>query len=602
MARRSWGSTSEADPATGRPHVPAQGLRGWWAGVTFGTPHPGRRILSLGALGAISGAGEALVVLLLVALVSRDGGRAPALVPSGSTWTLAAFALLSVAALAAAHLSSAWIAARAAADAQRSVQLMLLDGFLGASWSAQRASPPGELQELVTGKARLAVQGTADAARAVSTAANLLIVVAVAIAVDVRATLGLVAVVAFAVAISRPFQARTRRVAVRTAAAVTELAGRVAETARMAGDLRIFGATGRAREGLARSVEATARLAREIQLSTAAVPALTRDATLAVLVLAMAVIVSAADVSLTVLGATVVLVLRALAHAQMLATTVQRFADRWANLEPIMRRLDDWRPSLHAGRRPCARIGTVELREVSVAYAPDAPDALAATSLVVGGGEQLGVIGPTGAGKSTLAAVLLGLLPPRDGDVLVDGVPLAELDSEQWHARIAWVAQDPLVLTGTVRENIRFLRPHVDDAAVEHAARTAVLGADLDRWSDGLEHQVGPAGVALSGGQRQRVALARALAGAPDLVVLDEPTSALDVHTEAAVREALAALRKRATVVVIAHRLSTVNLCDRVAVMRTGRVVAVGPPRELAVSDPYFRDALILSAAAPLIS
>ena len=599
MERRSWGSTSEADPAAGRPHVRAQGLRGWWAGVTFGTPHPGRRILSLGALGAISGAGEALVVLLLVALVSRDGGRAPALVPSGSTWTLAAFALLSVAALAAAHLGSAWIAARAAADAQRSVQLMLLDGFLGASWSAQRASPPGELQELVTGKARLAVQGTADAARAVSTAANLLILVAVAIAVDVRATLGLVGVVAFAVAISRPFQARTRRVAVRTAAAVTELAGRVAETARMAGDLRIFGATGRAREGLAGSVEATARLAREIQLSTAAVPALTRDATLAVLVLAMAIIVSTADVSLTVLGATVVLVLRALAHAQMLATTVQRLVDRRANLEPIMRRLDDWRPSLHAGRRPCPRIGTVELREVSVAYAPDAPDALVVTSLVVGGGEQLGVIGPTGAGKSTLAAVLLGLLPPRDGDVLVDGVPLAELDPEQWHARIAWVAQDPLVLTGTVRENIRFLRPHVDDAAVEHAARTAVLGADLDRWSDGLEHQVGPAGVALSGGQRQRVALARALAGAPDLVVLDEPTSALDVHTEAAVREALAALRKRATVVVIAHRLSTVNLCDRVAIMRAGRVVAVGPPRELAVSDPYFRDALILSAAAP---
>jgi ABC-type multidrug transport system fused ATPase/permease subunit len=580
--------------------APAHGLRTWWAGVTFGTPRAGRRILSLAILGAISGAGEALVVLLLVALVSRDGAsRLPVLVPGGSTWTLAALALGSVAVLAATHLGAAWIAARTAAEGQRMVQLMLLDAFLRASWTAQRASPPGELQELVTGKARLAVQGSADAARAVSTAANLLIVVAVAILVDVRATLGLIVVVAFAVAISRPFQARTRRIAVRTAAAASELAAKVAETARVAGDLRIFGVGGRAREDLAADVDASARLAQQIQLSVAAVPPLTRDATLAVLVVAMAVIVSAADVSLTVLGATVVLVLRALAHAQMLATTVQRFADRWANLEPIMRRLADWGPGVRAGGRRCPRIGTVQLREVSVGYAPDAPDALAAASLVVADGEQLGVIGPTGAGKSTLAAVLLGLLEPREGQVLVDGAPLAELDPDDWHARIAWVAQDPLLLTGTVRENIRFLRPDVDDAEVARAAQAAVLGTDLAGWREGLDHDVGPAGTALSGGQRQRVALARALAGSPDLVVLDEPTSALDAHTEAAVRDTLAALREHATVVVIAHRLSTVNACDRVAVMRGGRIVALGPPRELAQSDPYFREALVLSAAAP---
>jgi ABC-type multidrug transport system fused ATPase/permease subunit len=150
-----------------------------------------------------------------------------------------------------------------------------------------------------------------------------------------------------------------------------------------------------------------------------------------------------------------------------------------------------------------------------------------------------------------------------------------------------------------VRENIRFLRPDVDDAEVARAAQAAVLGTDLAGWREGLDHDVGPAGTALSGGQRQRVALARALAGSPDLVVLDEPTSALDAHTEAAVRDTLAALREHATVVVIAHRLSTVNACDRVAVMRGGRIVALGPPRELAQSDPYVREALVLSAAAP---
>ena len=576
-----------------------RGPRAWWASVTFGTRHPGRRVASLGVLGAISGVGEAVVVLLLVALVARGGTGLPGLVPDAGTWSLAALALAAVGVLAATHLGSAWIAARAAADAQRSLQLMLLDAFLHASWQAQRASAPGELQELVTGKARLAVHGTADAAKAVATTATLLILVAVAMVVDVRATAGLIAVVAFAVLVARPFQARTRRIAVRTAAASSELAGRVAETGRLAADLRIFGVGGRARDGLAGSVDTTARLAREIHLSANATPALTRDVTLAVLVLAMAVVVTSADVGLTVLGATVILLLRALAHAQTLSSTLHRLADRWANLGPIMERLEVWRPAAEPGRRPCRQIGEIELRDVSVAYAADAPDALAAASLVIGGGEQLGVIGPTGAGKSTLAATLLGLMTPRTGSVLVDGVPLGELDPADWHARVAWVSQDPLLLTGTVRENIRFLRPAVGDDAIERAARAAVLGADLDGWSDGLDHDVGPAGSALSGGQRQRVALARALAGDPQLVVLDEPTSALDVHTEAAVRETLAALRGRAIVVVIAHRLSTVNLCDRVAVMRAGRVVALGDPRELAERDRYFREALSLSASAP---
>ena len=554
---------------------------------------------ALGILGAASGVGEAVVVLLLIALVARDASGLPSLVPTAGTWALAALALAAVGVLGAAHLGSAWVAARAAADAQRSLQLMLVDAFLHASWQAQRASPPGELQELVMGKASLAVHGTADAAKAVATTATLLILVSVAVAVDARATAGLIAVIAFAVLVARPFQARTRRIAVRTAAASSELARRVAETARLAADLRIFGVGGRARDGLAGSVDATARLAREIHLSVTATPALTRDVTLAVLVIAMAVVVTSTDVGLTVLGATVVLLLRALSHAQMLSSTLHRLADRWANLGPIMERLAGWQPDAEPGRRPCPQIGAVELRGVSVAYAPDAPDALAAASLVIRAGEQLGVVGPTGAGKSTLAATLLGLLTPRKGSVLVDGVRLAELDPADWHDRVAWVSQDPLLLTGTVRENIRFLRPHVDDAAIERAARAAVLGADLDGWSDGLDHDVGAAGSALSGGQRQRVALARALAGDPQLVVLDEPTSALDVHTEAAVRETLAALRGRAIVVVIAHRLSTVNLCDRVAVMRVGQVVALGDPRELAERDPYFREALALSASAP---
>jgi len=210
-------------------------------------------------------------------------------------------------------------------------------------------------------------------------------------------------------------------------------------------------------------------------------------------------------------------------------------------------------------------------------------------------GEQLGIVGPTGAGKSTLASILLGLLPPDSGRVLVDGVPLGELDPADWHRQTAWVGQEPRLLTGSVRENIRFLRPDVDDGAIERAADEAALAADLAAWDEGLDRDCGPAGGALSGGQRQRVALARALAGDPALVVLDEPTSALDAHAEAAVRATLESLRGRATAVVIAHRLSTIRACDRVAVLRDGRLVAIGPPGEVAAADPYLAEALALA-------
>jgi ATP-binding cassette, subfamily B, bacterial len=212
---------------------------------------------------------------------------------------------------------------------------------------------------------------------------------------------------------------------------------------------------------------------------------------------------------------------------------------------------------------------------------------------------MVGVIGRTGAGKSTLASVLLGLLQPSQGTVSVGGVELERIDADDWHARTAWVGQDPRLLTGTVRDNIRFLRTEITDAAIEHAAASAGLSEELQRWPAGLDHNVGPAGAALSGGERQRVALARALAGNPDLIVLDEPTSALDVHTEEAVRQALNVARADRIVVIIAHRLSTVRACDRIAVLQAGRLEAVDAPAALESSNTYFREALAASVASP---
>jgi ABC-type multidrug transport system fused ATPase/permease subunit len=171
--------------------------------------------------------------------------------------------------------------------------------------------------------------------------------------------------------------------------------------------------------------------------------------------------------------------------------------------------------------------------------------------------------------------VLLGLVRADSGSIRVAGIELDTIDPAEWHSRTAWVGQEPHLLDGTVADNIAFMRPQVDQRAMGEAARAAALERELEEWPLGFEHPVGPGGNALSGGQRQRVALARALAGGPDLLVLDEPTSALDAHAELAVLNTIAAAREDAIVVVIAHRASTIEVCDRLAVLEDGRLTAV---------------------------
>src|SRR4051812_15613111 len=567
-----------------------------WRVATFGARHPRRRIAALALFGSVTGVGEALVVLLLVALAS--GGslhRLPGFVPHGDTWMLAALTLGAVAVLAATHLAAAWTAARASADTLRTVQGMIVDAFLAAPYAVQREVRAGELQNLVAGVTPLIAMGSADAARAIATAANLAIVVIAAVAVDVRATVALLAAVAVAILISRPLHARVRRDAQASVRSTASLGAEITETTALAAELRVFGRTGKARERLSGRLDLASRLMEAMQLALGATPTLTRDATVAVTVVGMAVLVAATSVPLAVLGATVLLPFRALAHPQALASAMHRMTERAANIERVTEHVEAWRRRAVAGTRRCVRIGVVELDGVTFAHRPDERHALHGVSLRLEPGEQLGIVGPTGAGKSTLASILLGLLPPDSGRVLVDGVPLGELDPADWHRQTAWVGQEPRLLTGSVRENIRFLRPDVDDGAIERAADEAALAADLAAWDEGLARAGGPAGGALSGGQRQRVALARALAGDPALVVLDEPTSALDAHAEAAVRATLESLRGRATAVVIAHRLSTIRACDRVAVLRDGRLVAIGPPGEVAAADPYLAEALALA-------
>jgi len=208
---------------------------------------------------------------------------------------------------------------------------------------------------------------------------------------------------------------------------------------------------------------------------------------------------------------------------------------------------------------------------------PARPDAAALTgfSLAVEPGETVALVGPSGAGKTTVLQLLLRFYDPESGHIRLDGVDIARVEPAELRRRIGIVPQDPVIFGTTAAENIRYGRPDASDDEVR-AAGEAAHADFLDRLPGGYDTFLGEKGVRLSGGQRQRIAIARAILRDPAVLLLDEATSALDAESEQAVQQALATLSRDRTTIVIAHRLATVRRADRIVVIDAGRIVATG--------------------------
>ncbi len=243
----------------------------------------------------------------------------------------------------------------------------------------------------------------------------------------------------------------------------------------------------------------------------------------------------------------------------------------------------------------------LELRSLGYSYPTADRTALNDMTLTIDANTTVGIVGSTGAGKTTLVDIVLGLLVPNSGDIVVDGTVITDKNRHAWQRTIGYVPQNIFLSDGTLAENIAFGLPkdQIDMDAVERAARIAALhDLAMTELPEGYDTHVGERGTRLSGGQRQRVGIARALYHDPAMLIFDEATSALDTVTEAAVIDAVHRIAGQKTIVMIAHRLSTIRDCDTIHMLRAGRVAASGSFNDLIEADEEFHQ--MATAAAPV--
>jgi ABC-type multidrug transport system fused ATPase/permease subunit len=562
-------------------------------------------VLALAICSLVSGFTEA-TILALIAQIATAAVKGASHVQvrlgpvhlSAPIGTLFAVAFALTIARVALQAPLAILPARIAADVQARFRTGLFDAFTRASWATQSQDREGLLQETMTSQVLQATVGAMQATQLVIAGFTFIVLMAFAVAANAVAALVVLAAAVLLFGLLRPLNVVGQRRARALSLAQVEYAGGVSEAGRLAEDTQVFGVAGAQRERVGALIATARRLFYQSQVIGRLAPSLYQSVIYLVLVAGIFALYSQGSSQRASLGAVVLLIVRAGTYGQQVQGAYQGLRQSLPFIERLQeaqRRYLESSPP--AGATPLPRVETLAFESVSYAYRTERP-VLSDISFEVGGSEAVGIIGPSGAGKSTLVQILLQLRSPDAGRYLVNGLPAAEYVREDWHRRVAYVPQEPRLVHASVAENIRYFRD-LDDEAVERAGRLARIHDDIMSWPQGYQTIVGPRADAVSGGQQQRICLARALAARPEVLILDEPTSALDPHSETLIQESLSALKADLSLFIVAHRMSTLDICDRVMVIVSGRLVAFDTKALLQTENSYYRNASMIAAGTP---
>ncbi|MEM9606435.1 MAG: ABC transporter ATP-binding protein [Actinomycetota bacterium] len=527
-----------------------------------------RRMLALQTtLALVAGLAEAFVLVMVTRLAlaaAEDADRVA--IPAGPEVSLTMAAAASIAAIAVktvVGVASAHTVARLFASGLTYIRRRLVAAFFRADWETISSEKLGDLQTLVTGHAQRVGQALLHLSGLMLSAGRIIVILGAAVVVSpIAAALAILFGGLVALAVS-PFTRATKRYAERLKDTMRLVGVRTTETTRLAVEARAFGVEDHVLGDLDTAYFDAEDSIRRGRLATQLGPQVYQNLALLLIVIGAATVASLGSTDVADIGATLLLLLRSFTYAQGAQAQYQSLVQALPFIDDLMRRTHELEDNpARTGSVEIDHVGDVVLDGVTFAYG-DAEPVLRDVHLTIGKGETVGVIGPSGAGKSTLIQLILGLRRPTRGRLLFGGVDLDEVSRADLRRLVAYVPQEPRLMSTTVAENLRFFRRLTDGDLREAAERANILDDVLSR-DGGFEASVGPAGAEVSGGQRQRLTIARALAARPEVLILDEPTSSLDDEADRAIQAGLGSLHGEITVIVITHRASTLQMCDRV--------------------------------------
>ena len=592
-------------PAGGAPDVPPARERSMWSSLSrlFAGEYPALIVVSVCSF--IGGLSEAALLVLIANLALSIGGEEVASQQSGildfangDTGTLFVLALVLTAVRLVFHFVAARLGARTIARLTHRIRTETFDAYVHASWEVQASESEASIHDLLIRHVAKAQAALSTSNLVLSGGFMVLALVGSAFVVDPLSAVLIIGMGLVLFTLLRPLTIKAKRLSRRQVESGLTYGVQSREAVDLSLEVRAFGVSDQVADRLEEATKGEIAPLYRAQLISRMLSTAYSSAAVLILLVALLALDTFLDRPLASIGAIVVVLIRALNQTSGLQASYHNLGE----FLPYIERLEDERARFRSSEPPSGtkvidRIGTVRFEDAAYSYG-QADEALTDISFEVQSGEAVGIIGPSGSGKSTLIQLLLRLRHAQRGRYLIDGIDAVEVDDPSWFAQVAFVPQESRIFDDTIAANIAFFREGATQADIEAAARRAHVHDEIVAMPQGYDTVLGSRGGALSGGQRQRISIARALVGSPSMLVLDEPTSALDMRSESLVHETLRELKGSVTLFVIAHRLSTLNTCDRIMVMRQGRLQAFGPRSELEQDNAFYREALELSKIA----
>jgi len=475
-------------------------------------------------------------------------------------------------------LYSARLMTRTEVMISRLIRLSLLGTYMSSDGEARRSLPRGTDQQALT----VWPQQLGSLCGSLLAAASNVVIMAsmllVAVVTEPMASVVMVLAICIGVFLFLPIRRRIRRLSAEVLEAQSGLANSIYEAGNLVTEAEIFGVKDRLRYRVSRFIEAEARSRDKVTFSKASISPLYTAVVFLIVALALVTVFTTQVGNVATYGPVLLLVIRSISYGQ----GIQRIGSTVASLRPLLERLRTVESQLLDrrivwGSERLPSLDRIELANVSYLHA-DSGRGVRNISFSAGRGARIGLVGPSGGGKTTIVRLLLGELEPQSGQFLVNGVVRERFLEQDFRRLIVGVPQFPHLVDLSLTENVRFFRSAVSDYAVAEALRGADFELGLESGL-GLSRALGEH--SMSGGQVQRIGLARALAGDPGLLILDEPTSAVDQESQSRIIRALRNLPSETTVVVISHRPEVLELCSTLFFVKDGVISSVGTPHEI---------------------